>query len=77
MNEPNVLQHGLMLTVVGMGFVFIFLTGMIGAMYVLKSAVAWMDKKWPQAVPSEGGSSAADHSAVAVAIAAAKKILNK
>lgn len=76
MNEPSVMQQGLMLTLIGMSFVFLFLAGMIGAMHVLRQAVAWIDKRWPVAQPAAAGA-ATDNSAIAVAIAAAKKILNK
>lgn len=72
MNETSVLTQGLMLTLIGMSFVFLFLTGLIGAMYVLRYAVAQIDKRWPQEQENQ-----TDNSAVAVAIAAAKKLLGK
>jgi Na+-transporting methylmalonyl-CoA/oxaloacetate decarboxylase gamma subunit len=63
-----------MLTVLGIGFTFLFLTGLILAMKCLKYIVEIIDKRFPQ---NTTDNLAADNGIIAVAIACAKKILNK
>ncbi|MGB2578642.1 sodium pump decarboxylase gamma subunit [Elusimicrobium simillimum] len=76
MNESGILMQGVMVTAIGMSFVFIFLTFMIGAMNVLKYAVAALDKVLP--LPQEAKHTAkADHGKIALAIAAARKFAGK
>ncbi|MDR0645893.1 MAG: OadG family protein [Elusimicrobiota bacterium] len=75
MNEANIIQQGLILTVMGMGFVFLFLTGMILSMKCLKYTTNLLDKYWPQNMTVK--QQLADYGTIAAAIAAAKNILNK
>lgn len=78
MNE--VLESGLLLLVIGMGFVLCFLTILIFSMGIMSKIVLWLNKLFPEAV--EEVTSAAKKvasnvdEAIAVAIAAimAKKV---
>ena len=44
------LSNGLVLLGMGMGFVLVFLTIMIFAMFILKHVVAYLNKLFPEAV---------------------------
>lgn len=71
MNE--VLESGLLLLVIGMGFVLCFLTILIFSMGIMSKVVLWLNKLFPEAVPEvvKKASSNIDE-AIAVAIAAIK-----
>jgi Na+-transporting methylmalonyl-CoA/oxaloacetate decarboxylase gamma subunit len=74
MNEANIIQQGFILTVIGMGFVFLFLAGTICAINCLKHAAVLLDRYLP---PNPTAAAQADEGAIALAIAFAKKNLNK
>ncbi len=69
------LENGLIVTIVGMGTVFMFLTLLVFAMSIMSKTVAWVGKFMPEvqetpvAVSTKRASSDED---VAVAIAVAK-----
>ena len=70
MSADSLILQALNMTVIGMLIVFSFLILLIGMMKILGAAVAWMEQKFPSAVPATAG---ADNTLLAVAIAAAKR----
>ncbi len=74
MSAENLFVQALNITVIGMSGVFAFLILLIGIMKVLGAFAAWMEKKFPSAVPAAAG---ADNTLLAVAIAAAKRFQGK
>ena len=74
MSAENLLVQALNITAIGMLVVFSFLVLLIGMMKVLGAFVAWMEKKFPAAVPAAAG---ADNTLLAVAIATAKRFQGK
>ena len=74
MSEGNLFLQSLNITAIGMLIVFLFLILLIGMMKILGAFVAWMDVKFPSAVPATAGN---DNALLAVAIAAAKRFQGK
>ncbi len=74
MSAENLFLQSLNITVIGMLVVFLFLILLIGMMKMLGAFVAFMEKRFPDAVPAAAG---ADNTLLAVAIAAAKKFQGK
>lgn len=70
MSADSLILQALNITVIGMLIVFLFLILLIGMMKILGAFVAWMEKKFPDAVPAAAG---ADNALLAVAIATAKR----
>jgi len=70
MSADSLILQALNITVIGMLIVFSFLILLIGMMKILAVFVAWMEKKFPDAVPAAAG---ADNALLAVAIATAKR----
>ena len=70
MSAESLFVQALNITVIGMLIVFSFLILLICMMKILGAFVAWMEKKFPDAVPAAAG---ADNALIAVAIAAAKR----
>lgn len=70
MSADSLILQALNITVIGMLIVFSFLILLIGMMKILGAFVAWMEKKFPDAVPAAAG---ADNALLAVAIATAKR----
>jgi len=74
MNAENLFLQSLNITAIGMLTVFSFLILLIGMMKILGALVEWMEKHFPSAQPATAG---ADHTLLAVAIAAAKRFQAK
>ena len=70
MSADSLILQALNITVIGMLIVFSFLILLICMMKILAAFVAWMEKKFPDAVPAAAG---ADNALLAVAIATAKR----
>ena len=74
MNE--VVESGLLLLVIGMGFVLCFLTILIFSMGVMSKVVLWLNKVFPEATEDLASTvkkaAASVDDAIAVAIAAIK-----
>lgn len=70
MSAESLFLQALNITVIGMLIVFSFLILLICMMKILAAFVAWMEKKFPNAVPAAAG---ADNALLAVAIATAKR----
>lgn len=72
MNET--LENGLILLVMGMGFVLCFLTILIFSMRIMSKVVLWLNKIFPEAIEEVKTTakkvSTATEDAIAVAIAA-------
>ena len=70
----EVLENGLILLVMGMGFVLCFLTILIFSMRIMSKIVLWLNKIFPEAVEevktAVKKTSAAADEAIAIAIAA-------
>lgn len=70
----EILENGLILLVMGMGFVLCFLTILIFSMRIMSKVVLWLNKLFPEVVEevktSVKKSAASVEDAVAVAIAA-------
>ncbi len=68
------LENGLVVMLTGMGFVLIFLTIMIGVMFIMSAVVKYLNKLFPEAVEevktTVKKASANVDEAIAVAIAA-------
>jgi len=76
-NSLDALADGAIITVVGMAIVFGFLTIMVFAMNITSGVIAYLNKKFPEAVKEEPvkkkKTSQSEDEAIAVAIAAAIK----
>ena len=70
MSAENLFLQSLNITAIGMLVVFSFLILLIVMMKALGAFVAWMEQKFPSAVPAAQG---ADNTLLAVAIATAKR----
>ena len=70
----EILEHGLIILVMGMGFVLCFLTILIFSMRIMSKIVLWLNKIFPEAVEEVKSTakkvSANVDEAIAVAIAA-------
>lgn len=75
MNE-SLFTQSLIITVIGMGIVFVFLLLMVGIMYIMSALVKTLEKYFPQAVP-QAAAAGAGNALIAVAIAAAKRFQSK
>ncbi len=74
MSAENLFLQSLNITAIGMLIVFSFLILLIGMMKILGVFVAWMEERFPAAVPATAGG---DNALIAVAIAAAKRFQGK
>ncbi len=70
--SESLLAQAFNITLIGMSVVFVFLTILVGLMWMLGVAVQAMEKYFPQTVPA-----VQDNALIAVAIAAAKRFQNK
>ena len=73
------LEDGAIITVIGMGMVFAFLTILVFAMQLMAIVMRYLNKKFPAAVPEIAAPrrQGNDDSAVALAIAAVMAYQNK
>ncbi len=68
----ELLEDGVIITLIGMGMVFSFLTILVFAMNIMAVVIRYLNTKFPEVIPEMAAPkrSANDDSAVALAIAA-------